>query len=195
MSRYSTRKEKILDCGIASGLFLRQLYYTGYDQIYGLDINDYRTMTWPGELKLKKFFKKDASKDKIPVENDFFDIVTAWEFIEHLENPHHFCREVARVLKPTIGFFFIAMPNPISLKGRIKFMVRGDLHRFQEENDHITPLLPAIFKKTFLKYFNLIETIYIKGSKKTNKWFGNNVVYVLQKKGIPLARKHGVCVD
>ncbi|MEK7526995.1 MAG: class I SAM-dependent methyltransferase [Patescibacteria group bacterium] len=184
--------KKVLDCGIGGGHFIRHLLEKGYNA-YGLDITDMRVK------KIGNFAEVDANVDKLPYPNDFFDAVTAWCLLAHLENPHHFIREIYRVLKPG-GIFFNEMPNT-SLHARKLFFLTGELERFTEDNDHISVFTPAIYKKTILKYFNELAVEYWVDPKiyknrlgwlkriavkknwlKFKKFFAAEVIQILRKK-------------
>jgi SAM-dependent methyltransferase len=61
---------------------------------------------------------------RLPFDDGSFDLVVSIETIEHLENPHLFLREIARVLKPC-GHVVLATPNPHSFASRLKYAVLG----------------------------------------------------------------------
>lgn len=142
-----------------------------------------------------KIFKKlkfgDISFEKLPWQNGFFDAVSAWQVIEHLENPHHFIREVYRVLRPD-GSFFLSTPNVYHMFNKYAFLRSGDMPRWKESNNHIAMFPKGVFNKTVLKYFILLEKGFVRGEfpyrffRKLkfpeNEWFGKSVYYVLSKK-------------
>jgi ubiquinone/menaquinone biosynthesis C-methylase UbiE len=53
----------------------------------------------------------DVSKDRFPLQDDYFDICFILETIEHLESPYHCIEEVKRVLKHS-GRLVIVFPRP-----------------------------------------------------------------------------------
>lgn len=59
----------------------------------------------------------------LPFPDEFFDVVTAMDFLDHVEDPDRVVRECARVLKPGGHFFFHTFNrNPLSWLVVIKFV-------------------------------------------------------------------------
>lgn len=180
----------VLDVGTGRGFFLSELSKEGYKNLYASDIDDYLA----DEIKpvLKDFKTLDLNFDKLPWPDNFFDAVTAWEVLEHLENPHNAVREISRVLKPGALFMF-SVPNIFHIISRLIFLKRGVFPRWGEANNHISIFPRGVFEKVFLKHFDLVKEGYVYAKialpilKKIkflpeNKWFGNWVYYILKKK-------------
>ena len=85
-------KMSLLDLGSSDGSFVEIAKDKGLKAI-GLDINDV-----------------NLEKDKLPFENESFDLITANSLIEHINNPSNLLRETKRVLKKD-GFFIIVTPD------------------------------------------------------------------------------------
>jgi len=81
-----------------------------------------------------------------PAEDREYDCVISLEVIEHVENPRHFFREMARILRPG-GKLLISTPNQHSVASKICFLLKGEHQHFQEGcyPAHITPLLRCDF--------------------------------------------------
>ncbi|MBI4225805.1 class I SAM-dependent methyltransferase [Candidatus Roizmanbacteria bacterium] len=87
-------------------------------------IDEFRSkITWAAGIDLEKKFTrknvcldeiKQASAEKIPYQNEAFDIVLSLWVLEHLKNPDIVIREIQRVLKRG-GFFIFATPNKNSI--------------------------------------------------------------------------------
>lgn len=101
--------ERILDIGCGYGYFLMACLEKGIPEVYGVDISNsaiQKTQT----LKDAKISQLDFSKEKSSFQSEFFDVVTAIDVIEHVEDEDFFVKEVYRVLKPG-GIFFFITPN------------------------------------------------------------------------------------
>ncbi|MEK7590450.1 MAG: class I SAM-dependent methyltransferase [Patescibacteria group bacterium] len=180
----------VLDVGTGRGFFLSELFKGGYKNLYACDIDNYLSE----EVKpiLKNFQAIDLNFEKLPWPDNFFDAITAWEVLEHLENPHNAIREINRVLKPGALFMF-SVPNIFHIVSRLIFLKRGVFPRWNMTNNHISVFPHGIFEKAFLKYFNLIKEGYVYSKialpflnkikfLPENKWFSSWVYYILKKK-------------
>lgn len=86
-----------------------------------------------------------------PFDDASFDVATAVEILEHVENPRFFLRELARVLKPR-GVAIVSTPNLTTLVSRAIFAACGQWDLFFNHpwrlrdpystavEGHITPL-------------------------------------------------------
>ena len=127
--------KSLLDIGCGKGHFLKILNsnFKGKD-LTGSDLFDYSS-----ELSFDtKWVKQDLNLK--PSENfQKYEIVTAIEVIEHLENPRKFIREFSQLLTPG-GFFVITTPNLESFTSLISFFLRGYHSAFGDRSypAHIT---------------------------------------------------------
>lgn len=185
----------ILDAGSASGAFLRQLGEEGYKNLYGLDLERYISE----DVRVKDFKTADFNTDKIPFADNMFDAVTAWCVLAHLENPHHFLREINRILKPG-GVFIATVPNTNSNSEKLNFYRKGEFIAYKPHNDHIAIWTPSLVQKTTARYFDIIDTCYLlknklfrgigggirktilKYSPKFERRWGSKTAYILKKK-------------
>ena len=106
---------KILDVGCGLGYFLDAAKKQGWEE-YGIDPSSYgigickskgHDRLWRGTL------------GAIPLESEYFDVVTAFDVYEHVSNPINFLDEVYRILKVN-GIFIVAVPNVQSLAAKIQ---------------------------------------------------------------------------
>jgi ubiquinone/menaquinone biosynthesis C-methylase UbiE len=66
----------------------------------------------------------NLNHDPLPYANATFDVVTATEVIEHLEDYRRVLREIYRVLKPG-GVCILSTPNILNLNSRLRFLWFG----------------------------------------------------------------------
>ena len=101
-----------------------------------------------------------SSADKIPVEDNFFDMVIMTEVLEHLENPEDALNEVYRVLKHN-GKLVASMPFLNSIhKGPHDFQrwlpdrLRRELQKTGFEAEKIEPMggIAAVISDLIIKY-------------------------------------------
>ena len=157
------------------------------------------------EISIQEFIPKNIICYKIDLNNNFsklinkkFDIITAIEVIEHLENPRHFLRECNKLLNLS-GKLLITTPNIESIPGRIKFLIKGNFRFFDEdirfnEPSHITPIQSFLFKKAIISsgFKIILHKVYPK-----NKFFNSRkIVSFVSKiispflKGIKFGDRH-----
>lgn len=178
---------RILEVGAGGGDLAKSLLDNNYTNLDLLDIDDYLRDDIKNRVKLSLV---DVSRDTLPYDDNYFDLILAIAIVEHLENPYHFIREAARVLKPG-GQMFMAIPYIFSWRSRLKFLWHGDLMGYSKNNNHITYFTKAVFDKVFLPHFKVKQIIYgesyieIFGKKiKFNshgKFFSNKILYILEK--------------
>lgn len=105
IKKYSQAGSKIFDFGCGSGYLVEGLQKIGYDA-YGSDFEkdaiDYGLNQSIKNLKL-------ATGEKIDYPDKTFDVVTAFDVLEHIENEKPIIREFVRILKPG-GRVIISVP-------------------------------------------------------------------------------------
>lgn len=125
-----------LDIGIAIDGFGDTIQKKYKSKVYGIDIHD-RSMS--NFIETKKY---DINKG-LPYDNEFFDVITAGELIEHMYNDEFFLRECHRCLKEN-GELVITTPNIHFLVNRI-IMLFGKMPLFSYCSFHYN-----IYNKTEL---------------------------------------------
>lgn len=80
-----------------------------------------------------------------------FQIATAIEVIEHVENPISFLRNVGRLLSKD-GVGVITTPNVDSLPARVRFLLTGTIRTMDKHSEptHISPIFFELFQRQFL---------------------------------------------
>ncbi len=108
-ARRYTRGKKVLDAGCGTGYGSAELAQEA-GSVTGIDLSsealDYARANYP----LANVSWAAGSCIRLPFCSASFDVVVAFEVIEHLEDPATFIAECARVLQPE-GLFIVSTPN------------------------------------------------------------------------------------
>jgi 2-polyprenyl-3-methyl-5-hydroxy-6-metoxy-1,4-benzoquinol methylase len=104
------RSVRVLDVGTRFGSFLYRLGQLGYSDTAGADVDAEALATgrksYPGLAERLLHF--DGTR--LPFDGEEFDVVTAFDVIEHIPDVPAFLQEIKRVLRPN-GFFLFQTPN------------------------------------------------------------------------------------
>lgn len=100
-------KGRVLDIGCAYGFLLKAFEERRFET-YGVDISSFALKKAKKYCKAK-LFQVDISREKIPLGNSFFDIITSVFSLEHIENYNLALRECFRLLKEG-GLLYILIP-------------------------------------------------------------------------------------
>jgi len=119
-------RKKILDIGCGDGSFI--IKFKKYCELFGVDISS-KANKIAKEAGVDAY-KVDVSCEKLPFEDESFDIVYMGDVIEHLLNPDFAINEVARVIKSN-GFLVLSTPNLASWLNRLLLLL-GMQPRFSE---------------------------------------------------------------
>jgi 2-polyprenyl-3-methyl-5-hydroxy-6-metoxy-1,4-benzoquinol methylase len=116
--RYVSAGARALDLGAGSGALAERLQAAGF-RVTAADITNYFELT-------TEFVKLDLNDPGFErALSSEFDLITAVEVVEHLENPTAFLRSICRLLKPN-GVAILTTPNVENVPARLKFLLRGD---------------------------------------------------------------------
>lgn len=142
-----SKESKIVDLGAGEGKVLNYLSKNNFTNLLAVDLeNNFK-------LSNTEFRLIDLDKD-FPLQSEEFDAVVSSEVIEHVENPWHFVREIARILKKG-GIAVITTPNTNNLLSRLGFLRKGTFRMFEDthytEWGHISPLTWHYLTKYFEK--------------------------------------------
>lgn len=155
-------KGKVLEIGCSSGEFLASLKKKGW-QVKGLEIS--KKATQKAIDKGVDATVHDAN-ERLPIEDNSYDVVISGETIEHLFEDLDFLNECYRVLKKG-GTLIITTPNLTSLKNRI-LMLFGFNPRYAVEDHHYKvytfPWIQRLYRRS-------------KFEKSKTKFGGNFIIY------------------
>ncbi len=150
-------KISILDIGCGFGYFLKLCDEEGWET-YGVDISEY-AIGRARSITKAKLFVHDVEKGLPMFNEDFFDIVTMIDVLEHLYSPFKVVKEIYRILKPG-GFMIITTPN-LNALARFLWKIIGKEKRWYGfiDKTHIhlfTPLsLKHLVEKAGFRIINL----------------------------------------
>lgn len=98
---------KLLDVGAAAGHFMETAIERGWDT-YGVEPSPYAAEYARTELNLTKIYNSELIEKGF--DNESFNVITAWDVLEHLKKPLETVQEIHRILKPG-GMIFVYVPN------------------------------------------------------------------------------------
>ena len=106
-------KKRILDLGCSSGLFLDIAKEKRWET-FGLELNEKEIEISKQNHNVKNINLYQAQKEF----NVKFDVITMWDVIEHVKDPHKLLKTIKKCLRPG-GLFFFQTPNVNSLAARV----------------------------------------------------------------------------
>lgn len=150
------KKGKLLDIGCGIGTFLEETKRVGFD-VVGIDVMDF-AVNYCRQQNLN-VFKGTLENNRLP--DASFDIITAFELLEHLWEPKAFLVEAKRLLRPN-GILMVSVPNrkdiAARLMGRYWYGYRQYQHLFFFE------------KKTLKNYLERDDFVILEWGKERIFW-------------------------
>ncbi|WP_276260084.1 class I SAM-dependent methyltransferase [Haloglomus litoreum] len=139
------RPTSMLDVGCGTGeLALRLVEIAGVEECVGVDVS--AAAVERAEEHGLTAYQVDVEDERLPFEDDRFDVITASEVIDYLCDPGNLFREVQRCLRPG-GVFVLTTPNLASshnrialLAGRLPLPMQGQFDRLADGDERATPL-------------------------------------------------------
>ena len=122
LDNLEARPKQVLDVGCGAGYFTNYLK-TRFSRadVYGVDIS--KTAITKAKKKYKNItFKRVNAEERLPFEDQRFDLVVCGNLIEHLVDVDNFLIEVNRVTKPG-GKLILTTPNLGSWLNRLLLLV------------------------------------------------------------------------
>jgi len=134
---YLKDKLHVLDFGCGQGAFSQRLIDLGM-VVDACDINT-RQVKANVNRKIELDLNREIPPEKFP---DKYDLILAFEIIEHLQNPWKYLEDCLKLLKIG-GIIMLTTPNISNFVSRLRFFMRGSLLAYEKadlKHGHITPL-------------------------------------------------------
>lgn len=152
----ASRAGRVLDAGCGSGY--GTAYFGPQASVFGIDV------ALEAVRHAREAFSRDgvsfaqASCTAIPFADASFDVITAFEVIEHLERWPELLREAARVLKPS-GVFLVSTPNKSYYAESRAAAGPNPYHVHEFEYEEFACALAEVFPHVHLWSQNHVEAI------------------------------------
>lgn len=165
---------KLLDVGCGFGLFLEMAKEAGF-KVYGVEMEKETVKAVQEKFGLKNIYQKNIKEIGFP--ERYFDVITLFDILEHLENPEVILKELKKLLKPN-GVLVVQSPNIKSIMFKLT-KEKWNWLLFPNHLYHFTPKSLAsllndsgykiIYRKTFDDIsefnYNLLDAWNIKKSR------------------------------
>ncbi len=152
---------RLLDIGFGAGTILDVASEFGW-QVYGLEVS--KPAVYQAQKRGYEIFHGPLLDAKYP--EDYFDVITASEILEHLDSPMENLNEIRRLLRPG-GLFWATTPSARSLPRRtlglgwsvasppehVQLFSRAGVYRMLEQSG----LVPISLKTSGLNPFEIID--------------------------------------
>jgi 2-polyprenyl-3-methyl-5-hydroxy-6-metoxy-1,4-benzoquinol methylase len=119
-----SRKGKVLDIGCAFGYFLKRLH-PEFAELHGVDISEYALERAKKEIPSAKLQTLDLETDDLPYPDRYFDVITAFDVLEHTRSLKNNIKKLKHKLKKG-GYLFIRVPIKDSWAGKLFHLIDHD---------------------------------------------------------------------
>ena len=148
-------KGRLLDIGCGSGHFLKVAFDAGYE-VHGLEMNPQMVEYATRELSLPNV--RCATLKEAEYAEGYFDVVTLWDVLEHVEYPGSLLASVRRVVRPG-GWVFAYTENFDSFN----LFITGMYSEIIAPDVHLRHYSPAAFRREFQQAGFDVERVYTCG--------------------------------
>ena len=148
IEKIGAKKGKLLDIGCAAGFFLKVARDMGWET-FGIELSEFAVRYAQEEFGLN-VNAGTVETSKFP--EGYFDVITAWDVIEHIPSPQAFIIETSRLLKKN-GLLVLGTPNVESLATKIR---KGNWYHFKPP-EHLFYFGPKTLEKLMCPYFKNVK--------------------------------------
>lgn len=111
---------KCLDIGPGTGRWMQFLWKKGASHVAAVDFSQ-EVLRRVGSIA-SEVHKVDVERERLPFDDDEFDVTLAFMVMEHLKDPNLFLDEIIRVTRPS-GLALLTIPNIASFRSRIRLLL------------------------------------------------------------------------
>jgi len=151
------RGKRVLDAGCGAGYGAAELANTALS-VVGLDVVADAVAYAHAHYTLPNLRFEQGSCTSLPYPDESFDLVVAFEVVEHLADWHAFLLEVRRVLAPP-GQFIVSTPNKLYYAESRRSAGPNPFHAHEFEFDEFRAELSAVFPHISLFLENHVEGV------------------------------------
>jgi SAM-dependent methyltransferase len=141
------RGQRLLDIGCGNGSYTTVMS-GGFDETYGIEIETERLDDFRAHLTTRtdaeSFHVQEMSAEALQFDDEFFDVITAIEVIEHIVDLDQAVQEIHRVLRPG-GAFVITAPNRWFPVETHSFKIRG--REYPSKKWPFVPWVPPLHRR------------------------------------------------
>jgi len=105
---------RILDVGCATGFFLEKAQSLGFEP-YGIELSEFSFEKARSKFGDSIFY---GTIEESPFENNFFDVITMFDLLEHVKDPVETLRRCRAILKPQ-GIIVAVLPDVSSITAKL----------------------------------------------------------------------------
>ena len=147
-SRLGRSPRSLLDIGCGMGTFLeRARAWFPHATLVGCDIDEQGVVTTDGRVSDVSVVNGRA--DCLPMRDDSFEVITAWDVLEHVENLPQALRHVLRCLEPG-GLAAVVVPVYDGITGPI-------VRILDKDPTHLHKLARHSWLRLFAEHFDDVE--------------------------------------
>jgi SAM-dependent methyltransferase len=166
---------RVLDLGCRDGA-LTSAYLAGND-VVGVDV-DRQSLAVAGRRGVQSVWAD--LEQRLPFDDDSFDVVVVGEVLEHLRLPEQLLAEARRLLRSG-GVLVGSVPNNYRLKSRLRFL----LGRPPENDPTLLRLFGTHDVSRLLEGWDNVEIQCVAGrlARLHGPWFANDIVFRAARSG------------
>ncbi len=120
---------RMLDIGCALGFLVKRMV-PFFEEVHGVDISEFAIKRARKEAKSAKFELVDINKEELNYSDNYFDLITALDVLEHTDSIEESLKKIIPKLKDN-GYLLISVPIKDTWLGRI-------FNYFDRDKSHVS---------------------------------------------------------